>query len=189
MILIFCAPSGSGKSTFVKYLLDRYTNFELSISATSRPPRGQEVNGREYYFLSAEQFKQKIAAGDFVEYQEVYTNYFYGTLKSEIERIESKGHHVVFDVDVVGGLNLKHLFGDKAVSIFVQPPSIEALRERLLGRGTDSMEMIQQRLNKASKELSYAPQFEVRIVNDQLPVALQDLEHVLDAYAIRRDHL
>ncbi len=179
MILIFCAPSGSGKSTFVQYLLNRYNNFELSISATSRKPRGTEQHGVEYYFLSAEEFRQLILDEKLVEYQEVYEDYFYGTLKSEIERIQSAGKHVIFDVDVKGGLNLKKIFGKDALSIFIMPPSIEELRKRLVSRGTDSEEMIEKRIQKASVELQDAPLFDRIIVNDNLQNALQELDNTL----------
>ncbi len=179
MILIFCAPSGSGKSTFVQYLMRNYDNFELSISATSRAPRGQEQHGREYYFLSAEEFKALIAADKLIEYEEVYPDHFYGTLRSEIERIQAAGHHVVFDVDVKGGLNLKRIFGNEALGVFIQPPSIEELERRLRGRGTDSEEMIAKRVNKASIELQDAPYFDTIIINDVLEKAQQDLVRVL----------
>ncbi len=179
MILIFCAPSGSGKSTFVQYLMRNYSNFELSISATSRAPRGQEQHGREYYFLSADEFKALIAADKLVEYEEVYPDHFYGTLRSEIERIQAAGRHVVFDVDVKGGLNLKRIFGKEALAVFIQPPSIEELQRRLEGRGTDSPEMIAKRVNKASLELQDAPYFDTIIVNDVLETAQQDLVRVL----------
>ncbi len=179
MILIFCAPSGSGKSTFVQYLMRNYDNFELSISATSRAPRGQEQDGREYYFLSATEFKNLIAADKLVEYEEVYPDHFYGTLRSEIERIQAAGRHVVFDVDVKGGLNLKRIFGDEALAVFIQPPSIEELQRRLEGRGTDSPEMIAKRVNKAAIELQDAPFFDTIIVNDVLETAQQDLVRVL----------
>ena len=179
MILIFCAPSGSGKSTFVKHLLTTYDNFELSISATSRAPRGTERHGVEYYFLSAEEFKRLISEDKLVEYQEVYENHFYGTLRSEIERIQAAEHHVIFDVDVKGGLNLKRIFGEKALAIFVQPPSIEELRRRLTGRATDSPEMIEKRLRKASIEMEDAPKFDRIIVNDNLQTALSELDSLL----------
>ena len=165
MILIFCAPSGSGKSTFVKYLLTHYNNFELSISATSRKPRGTEQDGVEYYFITADEFRRLIEEDKLVEYQEVYANHFYGTLRSEIERIQGKGNHVLFDVDVKGGLNLKKIFGKQAIAIFIQPPSIDELRRRLEGRGTDSKEMIEQRLAKASIEMEDAPYFDHIIIN------------------------
>ncbi len=179
MILIFCAPSGSGKSTFVQYLMRTYDNFELSISATSRAPRGQEQHGREYYFISAEEFKALIAEDKLVEYEEVYPDHFYGTLRSEIVRIQGAGHHVVFDVDVKGGLNLKRIFGDEALAVFIQPPSIAELQRRLEGRGTDSPEMIAKRVNKAAIELEDAPYFDTIIVNDVLETAQQDLVRVL----------
>lgn len=179
MVLIFCAPSGSGKSTFVQHLLKEYDNFELSISATSRQPRGTEQNGKEYYFLTAEDFRRLIAEDKLIEYEEVYPDYFYGTLRSEIERIQSAGHHVIFDVDVKGGLNLKRIFGDKALSIFIQPPSLEELRRRLEGRGTDSQEMIEKRLAKANTELQDAPYFDRIIVNDDLRTALTELDRLV----------
>ena len=175
-------PSGSGKSTFVKHLLGKYDNFELSISATSRSPRGTEKHGVEYYFLSADEFRQLIAEDKLIEYQEVYKDHFYGTLRSEIERIKQKGHHVVFDVDVKGGLNLKKIFGSEAVAVFIQPPSIEELRKRLEGRGTDSEEMINQRIAKASTELEDAPYFDHIIINDQLDKALAELDELLRQY-------
>ena len=180
MILIFCAPSGSGKSTFVQHLLQKYDNFELSVSATSRKPRGKEQNGVEYYFLTADEFKKLIAENKFVEYEEVYKDYFYGTLRSEIERIQNAGHHVIFDVDVKGGLNLKKIFKDQAMAIFIQPPSIDELRKRLLGRGTDTEEMIEQRLKKASLELQDAPYFDEIIVNDDLNKALRELDCLVE---------
>ncbi len=184
MILIFCAPSGSGKSTFVKHLLTHYNNFELSVSATSRAPRGQEQNGKEYYFISAERFRQLIAEDQLIEYQEVYPDHFYGTLRSEIARIQNAGHHVIFDVDVKGGLNLKRIFGDDALAIFIQPPSIEELHRRLIARNTDSAEMIAQRVEKASKELEDAPYFDVRILNDKLDIAIAELETLLRSKGI-----
>ena len=142
-LVIFSAPSGSGKSTIINYLLTQNLNLHFSISATSRSPRGNEKDGVEYYFLTPEQFRAKINEGEFLEYEEVYTDKFYGTLKSEVERILNEGNNVVFDVDVVGGCNIKNYYGDKALSIFIQPPSIEALRDRLVGRGTDSMDVIE----------------------------------------------
>jgi len=168
MILIFSAPSGSGKSTLVNYLLSQRNDLEFSISCTTRAPRGQEQNGKEYYFITEEEFRQRIRKDEFVEYENVYAGTYYGTLRSEIERIEKKGHHVVFDVDVKGGINLKRIFGQKALSIFVAPPSIEELRRRLVGRATDSMEKIEERINKAATELEDAPKFDTLIVNDDL---------------------
>lgn len=182
MIVIFSAPSGAGKSTIVNYLLSKHPNLEFSVSATSRPPRGTEQNGVAYYFLSADEFRKKIEAQEFVEYEEVYAGCFYGTLKSEIERINAKGNHVVFDVDVVGGLNLKRIFGEKALAIFIAPPSLDELRRRLVGRGTDAPEMIERRLAKASQELSYAPQFDRIIVNDNLETAQAEAERIVSAF-------
>ncbi len=176
MIIIFSAPSGSGKSTIVNYLLERHPELEFSVSATSRAPRGTEQHGEAYYFLTTEEFKQKIAENAFVEYEEVYSGCYYGTLKSEIERISAKGHHVVFDVDVVGGCNLKRIFGEEALSIFIAPPSVEVLRQRLKGRGTDSDEMIEKRVDKAEYEMTFAPKFDKIIVNDCLEDALQEAE-------------
>lgn len=176
MIIIFSAPSGSGKSTIVNYLLQRHPELEFSVSATSRAPRGTEQHGEAYYFLTTEEFKQKIAENAFVEYEEVYSGCYYGTLKSEIERISAKGHHVVFDVDVVGGCNLKRIFGEEALSIFIAPPSVEVLRQRLKGRGTDSDEMIEKRVDKAEYEMTFAPKFDKIIVNDHLEDALQEAE-------------
>ena len=177
-VAIFCAPSGSGKSTVVQHLIKTFDNLEFSISATSRAPRGTEQDGKEYYFVSAEEFKRKIAAGDFVEYEEVYEDMFYGTLKSEVERIWAAGHIVMFDVDVKGGLNLKKIFGDEALAVFVKAPSIEELRRRLQNRGTDSPEAIEKRLAKAEEESSYAPQFDIILINDNLEKCLQEAENL-----------
>lgn len=175
-IIIFSAPSGSGKSTLINYLLEQMPGvFEFSISATSRQPRGQEVHGKEYYFLSPEEFRSRIANGDFLEYEEVYKDRFYGTLKSEVERISANGRIAVFDVDVKGGVNIKKFYGDKAMSVFIQPPSIEVLKQRLEGRGTDAPDVIQTRLERASFELTFAPQFDKVVVNDDLVTAENQL--------------
>ena len=141
-LLIFSAPSGSGKTTLVKYIMEEIENLSFSISATSRPPRGKEKDGKDYYFMSADEFRKKIDSDDFVEWEEVYSERYYGTLKAEVERIRNKGQNVVFDVDVVGGLNIKKLYDDEALAIFVKPPSIEILEQRLKQRGTDSDEEI-----------------------------------------------
>lgn len=175
-VLIFSAPSGSGKSTIVNHLLTLGLGLEFSVSATSRAPRGQEQNGVEYYFLTTEEFERRIAAGEFVEHEEVYSGCYYGTLRSEVERIWAKGNTIVFDVDVKGGLNLKKIFGSQALTIFIQPPSVEELRRRLEGRGTDSREKIEQRLAKAQTELAFAPQFDTVVVNDDLATAFADAE-------------
>ncbi len=178
-LIIFSAPSGSGKSTIINYLLKQGLNLRFSISATSRAPRGTEQHGVEYYFLSPDEFRTRIAAGDFLEYEEVYTDKFYGTLKSEVERILNAGDNVIFDVDVVGGCNIKNYYGDKALSVFIQPPSIEELRKRLEGRGTDSPEVIESRIAKAEFELSYADKFDVRIINDDLEKAQKEAYNVI----------
>lgn len=170
-LVIFSAPSGAGKSTIVNYLLSQDLNLQFSISATSRPPRGTEKHGVEYYFHSPEEFREKIANGEFLEYEEVYTDKFYGTLKAEVERIMSGGGNVIFDVDVVGGCNIKKYYGDKALSVFIEPPSINELRCRLERRGTDSPEVIESRIAKAEYEMTFAPQFDVVIHNDNLEEA------------------
>ena len=170
-LIIFSAPSGSGKSTIINYLLTQNLNLHFSISATSRPPRGTEKNGVEYYFLTPEEYRNRIEAGDFLEYEEVYTDKFYGTLKSEVERILSKGDNVIFDVDVVGGCNIKKFYGDRALSVFIQPPSVEELRKRLEGRGTDAPDVIESRIAKAEFELGFANKFDTVIINDDLEQA------------------
>lgn len=178
-ILIFSAPSGSGKSTLVNHLLSLGFPIDFSISATSRAPRGEEQHGKEYYFLSVDDFRNRVANDEFVEYEEVYEGCFYGTLKSELQRVWNEGKCIVFDVDVVGGVNIKKMFSNKAMSIFVQPPSVEALRSRLVGRGTDSAEKIEQRLAKAEYELGFASQFDRVIVNDNLDTAKAEVEAVV----------
>ncbi len=170
-LIIFSAPSGSGKSTIINYLLKQNLNLAFSISATSRPPRGTEQNGVEYFFLSPEEFRQRIANDEFLEYEEVYKDKFYGTLKSQVEKQLEAGQNVIFDVDVVGGCNIKRFYGNRALSVFIQPPSIEELRKRLTGRGTDSAEVIESRIAKAQFELDYADKFDVRIINDNLEKA------------------
>lgn len=170
-VIIFSAPSGSGKSTIINYLMGQKLNLHFSISATSRPPRGKEKNGVEYFFLTPEEFKNRIAKGDFLEYEEVYKDRFYGTLKAQVDAQLAKGENVVCDVDVLGGQNIKKHYGNKALSIFIQPPSIEALRERLTQRGTDTEEVIEDRIARAEFELSFAPQFDTVVVNDQLEEA------------------
>ncbi len=170
-LIIFSAPSGSGKSTIINYLLQQNLNLAFSISATSRPPRGTERNGVEYFFLSPEEFRQRIANDEFLEYEEVYKDRFYGTLKSQVEKQLEAGQNVIFDVDVVGGCNIKRFYGDRALSVFIQPPSIEELRKRLVGRGTDAPDVIESRIAKAQFELEYADKFDVRIINDNLEKA------------------
>jgi len=178
-LIIISAPSGAGKSTLVKYLLTQNLGLEFSISATCRPARGKEQHGKDYYFISENEFKQKIDNNEFIEYEEVYSGCFYGTLRSEVERISEKGRTVIFDVDVVGGLNIKKQYPEQSISIFIAPPSVEALRQRLHTRSTDTPEMIEKRVGKATLELEYAPQFDVVIVNDELEKAKLDIEIVV----------
>lgn len=171
--LIFSAPSGSGKSTIVQWLTKEHPELNLvfSISATSRPPRGAEQHGVEYFFLTPEEFKEKIEADEFLEYEEVYTDRYYGTLKSQVEEQLKDGKNVIFDIDIKGGINVKNFYGEGSLSIFVQPPSVEELRKRLVGRATDTPEQIEERLAKAEYEMSFAPQFDRIIVNDDLESA------------------
>lgn len=170
-VIIFSAPSGSGKSTIINYLMKQKLNLHFSISATSRPPRGTEKNGVEYFFLSPDEFRSHIEKGDFLEYEEVYKDRFYGTLKAQVDAQLAKGENVVCDVDVLGGQNIKKHYGNNALSVFIQPPSIEVLRQRLEGRGTDSPEVIKDRIARAEFELSYAPKFDTVVINDNLQEA------------------
>ena len=173
-LIIFSAPSGSGKSTIINYLLTQNLNLAFSISATSRAPRGTEQNGVEYFFLTPEEFKQRIANNEFLEYEEVYKDRFYGTLKAQVEKQLAAGQNVIFDVDVVGGCNIKKFYGDRALSVFIQPPCIDDLRKRLEGRGTDSPEVIESRIAKAEYELGFTGQFDKVVVNDDLETAQKD---------------
>ena len=173
-LILFSAPSGSGTSTIINYLMQQGLGLHFSISATSRPPRGQERNGVEYFFLSPEEFRERIAHNEFLEYVEVYEGRFYGTLKSQVDAQLSRGEHVVADVDVVGAGRIKAVYGDRALTVFVQPPSVDELRRRLEGRGTDSPEVINDRIARAEYELTFAPQFDVVIVNDRLEQAQAD---------------
>ena len=182
-LVIFSAPSGAGKSTLVNYLLPQFPELSFSISATSRSPRGKEEHGKDYYFLSSEEFKAHVAQDELLEWEEVYTGTYYGTLRSEVERIWAQGKVVVFDIDVVGALNLKKQFGDRALALFVQVPSVEILEQRLRGRGTDSEEKIQQRVAKATIEMARAPEFDKVVVNDDLDTAKAE------ALAILKDFL
>lgn len=181
-LVIFSAPSGSGKTTIVRELLKRFPQFEFSISATSRQPRGTEQHGVDYYYLSNEEFRERVECGEFVEWEEVYAGTCYGTLKSEMERIWAKGNVIVFDVDVMGGINLKRLFGDNACSVFIMPPSIEELERRLRGRGTDSEEVILKRINKAEFELSKSSEFDHIVVNDVLADAVNEATTIIDNF-------
>jgi guanylate kinase len=180
--IIFSAPSGAGKTTIVHALLAAQLGLEFSVSACSRDPRPNEINGKDYYFLGIEGFKEKIGEGAFLEWEEVYTDNFYGTLKAEIERIWSAGHAVIFDVDVVGGLNLKRIFGDQALAVFVQPPSEEELEKRLRYRSTETEDKIQQRLRKSGQELSRAKEFDFILVNEDLQVAIEQAKNVVTSF-------
>jgi guanylate kinase len=182
-VIIFSAPSGAGKSTVVNHLLGLHPEFEFSVSATSRAPRGQERDGVEYYFLSAERFRELIREDAFVEYEEVYQDRFYGTLKSEVERIWAKGHVIIFDVDVKGGVNLKKYFGDAALSVLITPPNLEVLEQRLRGRGTDSEDAIRERMAKAGWELDFAAgKFDRELVNDKLEDTFAQAEALVNGF-------
>ena len=182
-VIIFSAPSGAGKSTIVNHLLNLHPELEFSISATSRAPRGQERHGIEYYFFTSDEFRAMIAEDMFVEYEEVYAGSFYGTLRSEVERIWAKGHVIIFDIDVQGGVNLKRIFGDQAFSVFIQAPSVETLRQRLIGRGTDTEEAIEKRVAKAASEMEFAAgKFDYVLVNDDLQTAFAEAEQIIDDF-------
>ena len=181
-LFVFSAPSGSGKTTLVKHLLTQNLPLGFSISATSRSSRGQEVEGVDYYFLSQEAFQKKIEEDAFVEYEEVYNGAFYGTLRSEVERLWAEGKHVLFDIDVVGGLNIKEQFPEETLAIFVQPPSLEELENRLRKRGTETEDKIQQRLDKSAKELIYSQDFDVILVNDNLNTAKQEVVRLVKQF-------
>ena len=181
-LIIFSAPSGSGKSTIINYLLTQNLNLAFSISATSRPPRGTEKDGVEYFFLTPDEFRRRIANDEFLEYEEVYQDRFYGTLKEQVEKQLAAGQNVVFDVDVVGGCNIKKFYGERALSVFIQPPSVEELRKRLVGRGTDAPEVIENRVAKAEYELGFAPKFDTVIVNDDLETAKAEVLKVISQF-------
>ncbi|MBR2228643.1 MAG: guanylate kinase [Bacteroidales bacterium] len=181
-VLIFSAPSGSGKSTIVNHILGLHPEIEFSVSATSRAPRGEEKDGVEYFFYSADIFRLLVRDDKFVEYEEVYPDRFYGTLKAEVNRIWARGHIIIFDVDVKGGVNLKKYFGDQALSVFIQAPSVEVLRDRLVKRGTDSAEDIEKRVAKAAEEMTYAPKFDKVLINDDLATAFAEAEAMVDTF-------
>lgn len=181
-LIIFSAPSGAGKSTLIRYLLQQDLNLRFSISATSRAPRGEEEDGKEYYFLSPQAFRERIARDEFLEYEEVYPDKFYGTLKSEVDRILAEGTNVVLDVDCMGGINIKKIYGDRALSIFIMPPSVEVLRERLEKRGTDLPQVIENRLAKAEYEMSFAPRFDVTVCNDNFERAKEEVVKLVTAF-------
>lgn len=181
-VIVFSAPSGSGKSTLVNYLIERGLNLHFSISATSRPPRGTEQHGVEYFFLTPEEFRAHIEAGDFLEYEEVYANRFYGTLKQQVDNQLEASENVICDIDVKGGISIKKHYGDRCLSVFIQPPSVAALRERLEARGTETPDAIQMRLDKAEYEMSFAPQFDKIIVNDDLDKAKAEIHDVVSSF-------
>jgi len=181
-LIIFSAPSGAGKTTIVHHLLGKMRNLEFSISATTRPARGDEQDGKDYYFISKEEFLHRIAKKQFVEFEEVYSGTFYGTLREEIERIWATGKVVIFDIDVEGGMHLKRKYQDQALAIFVQPPSLDVLKERLAGRGTDSPEKLAERFVKAEKELNYAPQFDIILKNYDLQTACNEAEELVSNF-------
>jgi len=181
-LVIISAPSGAGKSTIVRHLLGSKLNLEFSVSATTRSPRGAEKNGREYYFLSVDDFRKRIENEDFVEWEEVYRDQLYGTLKSEIDRIWAAGNNVLFDVDVKGGINLKNIFRHEAISIFIMPPSIGELEKRLLKRGTDSQEKIKMRVEKAAEEMKLADMFDNIVVNDRLEMAENEVYNIVKSF-------
>jgi len=187
--VLFSAPSGSGKTTIIRRIMEYFDCFEFSISATSRQPRAGEQHGVDYYFLTPAEFEQRVKQGHFLEWEEVYAGTCYGTLKSEIDRICSTGKVVIFDVDVNGGINLKHYFGDDALAIFVMPPSIEALEQRLRGRGTESEESIQKRLGRSAKELDEAPRFDLTIINDNLDQAVSETRAAIEKFLTKQNNL
>ena len=183
-VIIFSAPSGSGKTTVVKHLLAKYEFLEFSVSATTRKQRPGEVDGKDYYFFTEEEFREKLNEGAFLEHEEVYKGLYYGTLKSEVERIWAKGHIVIFDVDVVGGIHIKQFYGDQALAVFLRPPSIEILHERLLKRETEVEHQLKERIEKAHKELQFESRFDVVIVNDQLIDTFAEAERRVEAFKI-----
>jgi guanylate kinase len=183
-LIIFSAPSGAGKTTIVHHLLGKIPELEFSVSATTRRPRGEERNGHDYYFISKKEFLHRIAKKQFVEFEEVYTGTFYGTLRTEIERIWQEGKTVIFDIDVEGGLHLKRKYDGQALAIFVQPPSLEVLKQRLAGRGTDSPEKLHERFIKAEKELNYAPQFDIILKNHDLETACKEAEDLVRGFIV-----
>ncbi|MEA5006243.1 MAG: guanylate kinase [Rikenellaceae bacterium] len=181
-VIIFSAPSGAGKSTIVSHLMNRFPVLGFSVSATSRAPRGAEINGKEYYFFTTEEFKDKIDNDEFIEYEEVYKGSYYGTLKSEIVRLWNNGKIIVFDIDVVGGVNLKNLFGESALSVFIKPPSLEVLRERLAGRGTEDNESVESRIKKAQYELTFENKFDKVLINDNLEDCLKEADKITEEF-------
>ena len=188
-IIIISAPSGTGKSTIISYLMQQHLNLHFSVSATSRQPRGQEKNGIDYFFLSPEEFRSHIKNGDFLEYQEVYHDRFYGTLRSEVDKQLQKGENVICDIDVIGAQNIKKIYGTKALNIFIEPPSIQTLQQRLESRGTDTPEVIKQRIERAEFELSQAPNFDKRVINDDLLTAQKETTNIIRRYLEKQGSL
>lgn len=181
-LIVFSAPSGSGKTTIVKHLLKVNENLDFSISATSRAKRGTEIHGKDYYFISSDAFKNHIEHNDFIEWEEVYANNYYGTLKDEVRRIWEQGKHVIFDIDVIGGLNIKEKYPEQTLAIFVKPPSLEEMERRLRNRDTDSEEKIQERVAKAAKEMEYANDFDVILVNDDLEKSKEEAFNLVEKF-------
>lgn len=185
-VIVISAPSGCGKSTIINALLKRGDiDMKFSVSATSRPPREGEIDGVNYYFLDEGQFRTKIAGGDFIEYEEVYPGRFYGTLRSEVDRIIRSGHNVILDIDVAGAVNVKKLYGARAITLFIKPPSIETLRVRLMNRATDSADVIEQRVGKAAYEIGYAPKFDSCVINDDLETAIEEVHDKIQSFLSR----
>ncbi len=181
-MFIFTAPSGAGKTTIVKHLLDNYSRLGFSVSATTRSRREHEKHGVDYYFISLTEFKERVASGDFAEWEEVYTDQCYGTLRSEIERLWSLGKHVVFDIDVKGAKNIKRIYGDKCMSVFVRPPSVHTLVERLINRQTESEESLHKRIEKVKAEMAEENSFDIILVNDRLEIAFLEARHIVDTF-------
>ncbi|MBO4503449.1 MAG: guanylate kinase [Bacteroidales bacterium] len=181
-VIIVSAPSGAGKTSIVRHLLEQVPELKFSISATTRHKRDYEIDGKDYYFLTPEQFKERLANDEFLEWQEVYEDQYYGSLKSEVERIWSEGQVVIFDVDVLGGLNIKKFYGDEALSVFIEPPTLEELMNRLKKRGTETEESLKKRIDKAEYELSFAPQFDKIVLNDDLATAQQEMIDLVQAF-------
>ena len=183
-MFIFTAPSGAGKTTIVRHLLEKYDFLGFSISATTRAKRDYETDGKDYYFMSVETFKERVANGDFVEWEEVYHGQFYGTLKSEVERIWAAGKHLVFDIDVRGAQNLKKIYTNKCMSVFVRPPSVQVLIQRLIQRNTETAESLEKRLNKVKREMVFENTFDIVLVNDLLEISLKEAEHIISTFIL-----
>ncbi len=183
-MFIFTAPSGAGKTTIVRHLLEKYDFLGFSISATTRAKRDYEIDGKDYYFMSVETFKERVANGDFVEWEEVYHGQFYGTLKSEVERIWAAGKHLVFDIDVRGAQNLKKIYTNKCISVFVRPPSVQVLIQRLIQRNTETAESLEKRLNKVKREMVFENTFDIVLVNDLLEISLKEAEHIISTFIL-----